>query len=98
MPKIHREGDQRSCGAATQVIGQDFVFVNGKLWAVEGDPNDHGGGGLISRKNYGIYINHKKAIFVGDPANPDMMCNNRNQVHCNPYAMGSDFNVSGDEE
>ncbi len=96
MPKAHREGDTRTCGAATVVVGQDFVFVNKKLWAVEGDPDDHGGGALISRDNFGIYINRKRAIFKGDPANPDNLCSPRGgQQHCTPNALGTDENTSG---
>jgi hypothetical protein len=34
----HRKTDKRACGAGTVVVGQDFVFVNGKLWAVKNDP------------------------------------------------------------
>jgi len=47
MPKAHRNADPRACGAETIVVGQSTVFVNGQLWAVEDDPNTHGGGGLI---------------------------------------------------
>jgi len=37
MPAAHRHDDLRVCGATTIVSGQGTVFVNGKLWAVEGD-------------------------------------------------------------
>lgn len=48
MPAAHRHGDLRACGAATVVTNQGTVFVNGKLWAVEGDKNTHGNGDLIA--------------------------------------------------
>lgn len=47
MPEAHRHDDKRQCDATTIVTGQSTVFVNGKLWAVEGDKNSHGEGGLI---------------------------------------------------
>jgi hypothetical protein len=47
MPGAHRDRDERFCGAETIVIGQSSVFVNGKLWAVEDDPEDHGAGELV---------------------------------------------------
>lgn len=73
MPGNHRNGDSRFCGASTRVTGQSSVFVNGKLWAVDGDPNSHGAGNLVpvyGAKN--VYINGKLIIVaVGDIAKPD---------------------------
>lgn len=46
MPPAHRHNDLRKCGANTVVEGQSTVFVNGKLWAVDHDPNTHGDGNL----------------------------------------------------
>lgn len=61
------------CGASTIVQGQSNVFVNKKLWAVDGDPETHGGGNLIpvyGTKN--VYINKKLVICaIGDKAEPD---------------------------
>lgn len=37
MPGVHREEDKRFNNSKTIVIGQSTVFVNNKLWAVEGD-------------------------------------------------------------
>lgn len=75
MPKAHRNGDGRFCGASTIVTGQSTVKVNGKLWAVEGDGNSHGGGSLYAvygAKN--IKIEGKKIICaVGDKAGPDAL-------------------------
>lgn len=73
MPGAHRDSDKRFCGARTVVSGQSTVFVNSLLWAVDGDPNTHGGGLLVAK--YGkknIYINKKLIIVaVGDEATPD---------------------------
>jgi hypothetical protein len=70
VPGVHRHGDSRYCGASTIVEGQDSVYVNGKLWAVDGDPCSHGNGD--ARAIYGacnVYINNKKVICaVGDTA------------------------------
>lgn len=74
MPGCHRNGDSRFCGADTIVQNQSTVFVNNKLWAVEGDPEHHGEGRLIAvygAKN--VYINNKLVICaVGDKAGGDL--------------------------
>jgi hypothetical protein len=49
VPGIHRQDDDRACQAKTQVTGQSSVYANGKLYAVEGDQEDHGGGALEAR-------------------------------------------------
>lgn len=73
MPAAHRHGDARKCGATTVVIGQNFVFVNGRLWAVEGDPNTHEEGGLIAATGTTVKINGKNVIVDGpDPAELDL--------------------------
>lgn len=73
MPGAHRNGDSRFCGATTIVSGQGNVYVNGKLWAVNGDQSTHGAGNLIQSYGAGnIYINGTKVICaVGDLAAPD---------------------------
>lgn len=72
MPKAHRDGDLRTCGATTVVTGQSTVYVNNKLWAVEGDLNDHGQGALRAVLSQDIFIENKKAIVTpGDEAFPD---------------------------
>lgn len=74
MPGAHRNGDDRFCGAITNVIGQNNVKVNGILWAVEGDIDDHCGEGALQAV-YGaknVYINNKLVICaMGDIAAPD---------------------------
>jgi hypothetical protein len=73
MPGAHRENDTRFCSATTIVTEQSTVYVNNKLWAVEGDQNSHGNGQLIAE--YGaknIYVENKLIICaVGDKAEPD---------------------------
>jgi len=73
MPGAHRITDDRFCGGLTVEKGNSTVHVNGLLWAVEGDPNDHGAGDLIAvygTKN--VFVNNKKVICaIGDKAEPD---------------------------
>ena len=47
--------------------GQDFVFANGKLVAVQNDPETHGAGNLIP-SHHGIFINGIPIIVH----NPDL--------------------------
>lgn len=89
MTYVHRESDARVCGAVTLPQGQDFVKVDGKLWAVQGDPNSDGGGGLIASKDY-IFINSLPIIVQGDHAVPDTQCFFIGPPHCDPYAVGFD--------
>ena len=60
MPFAHRDKDSRDCGASTIVSNQKTTKVNGKLWAVEGDPNDHGNGALI----YGLAKFGNQDFFI----------------------------------
>lgn len=73
MPGAHRNGDSRFCGAKTNVQGQSSVVVEGKLWAVQNDPNSHGEGRL--QAVYGspcVVIEGKLVICaVGDKAGGD---------------------------
>jgi len=94
MPAAHREGDARICGAATVVTGQGFVRVNGKLWAVEGDPNNHGGGALIASISH-VRISGKRVIVhAPDTAEPDAFC--PLPPHCAPdTAAGSPNTFAG---
>lgn len=73
MAAVHRHGDSRSCGATTIVEGQTNVFVNGKLWSVENDPNSHGEGRLQSVVGNTIKINGKNVIVLGDIAGTDLL-------------------------
>lgn len=87
MAKAHRENDQRSCGATTISQGQSFVKIEGKLWAVEGDLNTHGGGALIATKTY-VKIGGKSVIVQNDSAQQDNLCPSQGGEHCNPKATG----------
>jgi hypothetical protein len=73
MPGAHRADDLRFCTAYTIVENQTTVFVNNKLWAVEGDPNSHGEGRLYAffgAKN--IYVENILIICApGDKASED---------------------------
>lgn len=72
--KSHRNGDTRSCGASTTVVGQSTVFVNGQLWAVLNDPNNHGNGQLINSGTT-VFIEGKPVIVhAPDTALPDNLC------------------------
>ena len=70
----HRNTDLRICSAKTIVVGQSTVFVNGLLWAVLDDPNDHGNGNLINTGTT-VFIEGRPVIVVfPDPAKPDRRC------------------------
>ena len=93
MPAVHRQDDLRVCGATTIVIGQSTVFANGKLWAVEGDPNTHGNGQLIASGST-VRINNIPIIIEGDQAQPDDLCIPLGPPHCNPFAVEGSPDVS----
>lgn len=100
MPGAHRDGDNRFCDAITNVTGQSTVFVNGVLWAVEGDLDSHcNEGALIA--SYGaknVYIENKLVICaVGDTAAPDhQFCFIEHPTGVtNPFGHSSDVAVYG---
>ena len=66
MPGAHLDGQPRQCGATTVVEGQSTVFVNGKLWAVDNDPNTHEEGRLIAAHGKSVII-EGKAVIVHAP-------------------------------
>ncbi len=72
MPGAHRDTDTRFCGAKT-IASQTNVKVNGKPWAVDGDPSTHGAGNLIQVYGPGnVRIGGVKVICaVGDKASAD---------------------------
>lgn len=91
MPTAHRNGDLRTCGAATTVAGQSTVFVNGKLWAVNGDPNSHGAGGLIKSGSTVFVEGINVIVHAPDSAAPDNLCEPLGGQHCSPKTnQGSD--------
>jgi uncharacterized Zn-binding protein involved in type VI secretion len=87
MANSHRQGDARICGATTSVTGQDFVTVDGQLWSVNGDPNSHGDGALVTSNGW-LTIAGKGVIVVGDSAGPDSLCIPVGPPHCAPNAVG----------
>jgi uncharacterized Zn-binding protein involved in type VI secretion len=89
MPECHRQDDARACGATTIVSGQNFVTVDGKLWAVNGDENTDGDGQLISSQTW-VTIAGKGVIVRGDNAQPDDLCPSAGGDHCDPVATGFD--------
>lgn len=86
MAYSHRQNDARVCGDLTKVIGQDFVSIEGQLWAVQNDIVFPGGGALTPSKTY-VKINGKPIIVVGDTAAPDVNCD-EGGPHCAPNAVG----------
>jgi hypothetical protein len=83
----HRDQDARRCGATTIASGQNFVTVDNKLWAVNGDNNTDGGGALISSQTW-VTIEGKGIIINNDNAAPDTLCFTVGGDHCNPIADG----------
>ena len=90
MPGIHRHSDSRICGATTQVAGQSNVYAENLLVSVNGDPNSHGGGGLIAIDN-GVYVNNILVVnHTPTSAAADTKCKKEGPPHCNPMtAQGS---------
>lgn len=78
MPKAHRVGDQRACGATTVGMGlNDNVFINGQLAAVAGDQvSDHiftpNPGALISSSPGTVLVKGVPLIVtLMDTSSPD---------------------------
>lgn len=81
----HRHGDLRTCGAATVVTNQTTVYVNNRLWAVEGDGNSHGSGELVAVTGTTVYVENSLVIVHGpDNAFPDNLCP-IDDMHCTPF-------------
>lgn len=94
MPGIHRDTDQRECGATTTVRGQTTVYVNGLLAAVKGDPNTHANGELLADINPGtVYFGNLLVVLQGSSAQPDRLCPPLGPPHCNPKAVGASGDV-----
>lgn len=93
MPGAHRHGDNRICGATTTVVGQSTVFVENKLFSVEGDTDTHSAGALIASGST-VFVNGKKVIILGDHANPDVLCFTVGAPHCDPYTVTASGTVS----
>lgn len=61
------------------------------LWAVNGDPNTHGGGGLIPANPRTVYVEGINVIEHEDPAAPDSLC--PAAPHCSPGTSEGSPNV-----
>jgi hypothetical protein len=70
----HLHGHLRECGAKTVVINQTTVFVNNRLWAVKGDPNDHQEGKLVNTGTSVFIGGIPVIVHAPDPATPDGYC------------------------
>ena len=91
MPKAHRHGDSRVCGASTVVQNQSTVFVNDKLWSVKGSLNSHGSGPLINSTGDTVFVEGIEVIVHGpDHSGADDICPISGPPHCDPMtATGS---------
>ena len=97
MAGVHRNTDNRPCGATTSVRGQGTVYVNNKLCSVNSDPNSHGGGNLKAA-NPNVFVNNKLVVILGNSAASDDKCPLPGGDHCNPKATsGSDNTAIGGE-
>jgi hypothetical protein len=96
MPPAHRHGDARACGATTVVVGQSTVYVDGRLWAVEGDINSDGDGQLIASVSTVLIEGKKVIVHAPDDAAPDDLCIPIGGPHCEPKtAEGSGDTFAG---
>ena len=73
MPGVHLHGYARVCSATTIASAKRVYSDGGRLWAIDGDVNSHGAGGLIagSRRvfsNGELVVNHTPDLAVGDNA------------------------------
>ena len=85
MVAVHRHSDTRVCGATTVVGGQTTVFANSLLIAVNGDPDSHGGGGLIAGSNK-VFINGIAVVNnTPDGSAADNLC--PISPHCAPVLL-----------
>lgn len=90
MPPAHRHGDARNCGATTVVVNQSTTYVEGRLWAVDGDINSHGDGQLIHSGTSVFIEGILVIVHAPDDAAPDDLCIPLNGNHCEPMtAEGS---------
>lgn len=90
MPGAHRHDDKRFCTAKTIVTNQTTVFANDKLWAVQGDKNDHQGGQLVPAVGSLNVYNEDKLVIVavGDQSASDAQGHSKGPA--NPLEKSSD--------
>lgn len=66
-----------------------------ELWAVDGDPNTDGGGGLTPAHGSTVKINNLAVIVNGpDHADPDDICPIAGPPHCDPMTSSGSGTVS----
>lgn len=66
----------------------------GNLWAVVGDPNTDGGGGLHADNPQTVFVNGIAVIDHGpDSADPDSLCIPVGPPHCSPDTAGGSGTV-----
>ncbi len=82
MPGVHLHGYSRVCGATTIASAKRVYSDGGKLWAIHGDANSHGGGNLISGTKR-VFSNGQLVINNSpDSASADSLC--PTPPHCGP--------------
>lgn len=94
MPRAHRHGDSRVCGATTIVQNQATVTIDGQLWATQGDENSHGGGGLINSISSVTIAGIPIIVLEPDDANQDNLCPVIGEPHCNPKTSSACASVT----
>ncbi len=87
MAGVHRDSDSRSCGASTNASCNN-VYTNGRITAVDGNPNSHGGGNL-NASNPNVYIGGILVVINGNGASPDSLCPLPGGAHCSPSASSA---------
>lgn len=92
MSGVHRDTDVRTCGASTISTQSKNVYVNNLLWAINGDPNSHGGGNIIAVVN-NVFIGGIMVTNIGDSAAPDSLCPIPGGPHCAPATASGSTNV-----
>ena len=90
---VHRDTDPRVCGAATTVIGQNNVFANNLLIAVNADTCNHAAGALQASANKVTAGGKCVVLNKPDLAAPDGLCPLLNALHCAPVTNGGSDNV-----
>lgn len=63
------------------------------LISVQGNPNTHGGGGLIADNPQTVQVKNIPVIELVDPADPDALCGPLGGSHCNPESAAASPNV-----
>ena len=82
MPGVHLNGYTRVCGAGTIATAKRVYSDGGKLWAINGDVNSHGGGALIAGSRR-VFSNGQAIVnHTPDGSAADALC--PAPPHCAP--------------